>query len=78
MPPNTAPRVHYAQDNHAAAGTCPLTALLSPQGSRQVPSWVTVSGTCLWEEIHRSEQPRTGEGGLVKALLQGRHSDHRR
>lgn len=56
--------------------TCPLTPLLSPQGSRQVSSWVTVSGTCLLEEIHRSEQLRTGEGGPVEALLQGRHSDH--
>ena len=58
-------------------GTCPLTPLLSPQGSRQVSSWVPVSGTCLWEEIHRSEQLRTGEGGPVEALLQGWHADHR-
>lgn len=58
-------------------GTCPLTPLLSPQVSRQVSIWVTVSGTCLREEIHRSEQLRTGEGGPVEALLQGQHSDHR-
>lgn len=58
-------------------GTCPLTPLLSPQGSRQVSSWVPVSGTCLWEEIHKSEQLRTGEGGPVEALLQGWHTDHR-
>lgn len=58
-------------------GTCPLTPLLSPQVSRQVSIWVTVSGTCLREEIHKSEQLRTGEGGPVEALLQGQHSDHR-